>query len=352
MSGIHTKSMRYFALLSLSALAVAGCGNGDSKAADTSGPSLTMSDVKWSSACGDQCRKELELKTPFNEIDCKVGISLQSLKHPYGVAQKAGLEAAAKKYFPNMEFFTTDGQGDAVTQSAQVRDLATRGIKVLLISALESQALVPAVEEVQASGVKVVSQDRSVNTDVITHVAADNIKAGETAGKFIVEQLGAAGGKVVEVAGTLGASATIDRQKGFANVTKGTNVKIIASQTADYQRDQALTVMQDMLQRFPKGQVDLVYTHNDEMALGAIQAIKEAGRQSEIKVVGFDGENQAIKAVADGTYTATVIYPLNIPEAMIAAAKACAGEDMPKRVVLDSPIVTKENAAKFEGTGF
>jgi ribose transport system substrate-binding protein len=110
--------------------------------------------------------------------------------------------------------------------------------------------------------------------------------------------------------------------------------------------------MEDFLQRFGEGEIDLVYTHNDSMSLGAIQAIKEAGREDEITVVGIDGQAPALEAIEAGDYEATVVYPLTVNEHMLAAAKLCAGEEVPERIVLESELVTKDNAARFKGTTY
>jgi ribose transport system substrate-binding protein len=334
-------------------LTTAACGGGGSSASEGAKGSGDPQPVEWSNACGDECQKALTLQGDPADVDCTVGISQNSLKHPYGVAQKAALEDAAKRNFPNMTVYSTDGQGDAITQSSQVRDLITRNIDVLVITPLEQDALVPVVEEAKEAGIKVVSHDRSVNTDTITHIAADSIAGGEAAGQYIVDQLGPDGGRIVEITGTLGASATNERHEGFDNViSQHPNIEVIGSQTADFQRDQGLSVMQDFLQRFGPGEIDAVYSHNDEQSLGALQAIEEAGRGGEMFVVGFDGAENAFEAIEAGDYAATVIYPLDAPEAVAAAAKACLGEEMPERITLVGPLVTKDNIGDFVGTGF
>jgi ribose transport system substrate-binding protein len=334
----------------VAALAAAGCSNSATQGTKGNGPPQP---IEWSNACGPECQQALTVQGDPAAVACTVGISQNDLSHPYGVAQKAALEDAAKRNFPNMTVFSTDGQGDAITQSSQVRDLMTRGIDVLVITPLESDALAPVIKEATESGVKVITHDRSVNAPVVAHVAADSVQAGEAAGQYIVDQLGPAGGTIVEITGTLGASATNERHQGFENViSQHPNIQVVASQTADYARDQGLTVMQDFLQRFGPGEIDAVFTHNDEMSLGALQAIQEAGRASEMFVIGFDGAENAIEAINAGDYEASVVYPLDAPEAIAAAAKACLGEELPQRVLLEGPLINKENVAQFVGTGF
>jgi len=111
-------------------------------------------------------------------------------------------------------------------------------------------------------------------------------------------------------------------------------------------------VMQDFLQRFPSGEIDAVYCHNDEMALGAYQAIKEAGREDEMFVTGFDGSDVAFQSIKAGQMAATVVYPVMSTECLIGAAKMLTGEELPQEILLETPLVTKQNVDKYLGTNF
>lgn len=155
-------------------------------------------------------------------------------------------------------------------------------------------------------------------------------------------------GSVVELAGSLGASPTIDRAKGFRDALAATpGIEIIGSQTANYDRATGLKVMEDFLQRFGPGEISAVYAHNDQMAFGAIQAIQEAGRSEEIKVFGIDGEKGALESIAKGEYEATVGYPAVVQESVMAAAKLCAGETLDERILLDSTLIDKSNVETY-----
>ena len=150
----------------------------------------------------------------------------------------------------------------------------------------------------------------------------------------------------MSLAGSLGASPTIDRAKGFRE-TLGSGTKILDSQTANYDKAQGLKVMEDLLQRFGSGQIQAIYTHNDQMAFGAIQAIQEANRASEIKVFSIDGEAGALKSIQKGEMTATVGYPAVVNESVLAAAKLCAGEPIDQRIVLDSTLIDSSNVETY-----
>lgn len=333
--------------VSLSAMLLAACGGSDAGGGGTAKP------VQWSAACDETCQAALSLKADATKVDCTVGISQNALDNPYAVAQKAGLEKAAKRSFPNMKILTADGQHDAVTQSSQVRDFVTRGVDALVITPLEEDSLAPAVKAAMDAGVEVIAHDRAVNTKTTTAITANNVEAGEEAATEMVDDLGPEGGNVVEIQGSAGASAAIDRHKGMENVLADhPEVKVVAEQVGDWARGNALTAMRDVLQRFGKGKIDAVFAHNDEMALGVQQAVSDAGRADEIAIYSFDGQESAFQAIKDGKIASTVIYPLDAPEAIAAAAKTCAGEKLPKEIKLSSTLVNSENIDKFLGKGF
>ncbi|WP_047151429.1 substrate-binding domain-containing protein [Aneurinibacillus tyrosinisolvens] len=293
----------------------------------------------------------MKLKASPESIKGKVGFAVASTTFAYGVALKNKTEEAAKKFFPNMELIVGDGQNDPSVQTGLVDDFIAKGIKVLIINAVEKEALAPAVKRAEKAGIKVISIDRTVNAPVLTTIKAKDIDIGEAAGKHLVSVLNGKG-NVVEIQGSPSASPTIDRHQGFMNAIKDApGIKVIASQNANYDQAQGLKVMEDILQRFPKGQIDAVFTHADMMTLGAIQAIKAAGR-NEIKVFSIDGQGTAFDAIANGDIDSTVVYPVVPPMSVIAAAKALAGEPMPDFIKLESPVVTKENVAKYKGTTY
>ena len=325
---------------------VAACGeesngsSGGSTAAKAEAP-------KPSLYCGAECQAALKLQANPADIDCKVGVSWNSAKHPYGAQTTQKTPQFAKQAFPNMEMFVTDGRGDGGTQAGQVDDLLARGIDVLILSPADAKALAGVAKRAQAEGVKVIASDREVDADVTTYIGSDNVEAGTVVGKWVAEKF-PDGAKVAELQGSLGASPTVDRHKGFHDAIAGSSVQVIAENSADYDRAQGLKVMEDYLQRFGKGQIDVIFAHNDEMAIGAIQAIKEAGRQDEITVTGVDAQASALELVEKGDYAATAAYPLTVKEHTIAAAKLCADEEVPARVKLDSTLITKDNVAKYK----
>ncbi|WP_334105259.1 substrate-binding domain-containing protein, partial [Muricomes intestini] len=227
----------------------------------------------------------------------------------------------AEENYPEFECLTTDGQNDSATQVQDVEDLLARGIDLLLISPLTSDALTPVCEKAMEQGIPVVTLDRNVDCDVTCFIGAENKPMGVASADKLAEELEGKG-NVIELQGTAGASATIDRHDGFAEEleAKYPDMEIIATQYCDYLRENAMSFMDDTLQRFGPGEIDAIYCHNDEMALGALEALKTAGRDDEgILITGMDGTEVAFSEIEDGNMFFTVFYPYCAPEGIQAA---------------------------------
>jgi len=281
-----------------------------------------------------------------------IGFSQATMNHPWRVAMVEGNKKYAAEHYPDVDLIVTDGQNSATKQVSDVESLMTRGIKVLVISPLQAQALTPIVKQVIDAKIPVVTLDREVNTNVTCRIGAENKPIGENAGKLIVERLSGKG-YIVEIQGTAGASATIDRHSGFRDSLKEVpDIKVVADQYCDYLREPAVKFVEDMLQRFGPGQIQAIYAHNDEMALGAAKAVADAGRTKEIIIVGIDGENSAFEAIKDGKLAATFIYPFCAPEGVVYAYKIAKGEQVPDRVILKSTRVDASNVDQYLGKGF
>ena len=281
-----------------------------------------------------------------------IGFSQATMNHPWRVAMVEGNKKFCAEHYPNVDLVVTDGQNQATKQVSDVESLMSRGIKVLVISPLQAQALTPIVKQALAAKIPVVTLDREVNTKVTCHIGAENKPIGMDAGKFVIEKLNGKG-NVIEIQGTAGASATVDRHQGFRDALKDApGVKVVAEQFCDYLREPAVKYVEDMLQRFGPGQIQVIYAHNDEMALGASKAVEAAGRSKEIMIVGIDGENSAFQAVKDGKMAATFIYPFCAPEGIEYAYKVARGETVPAEVKLNSTRVDPSNIDQYLGKGF
>ncbi|MCA1941058.1 MAG: ribose ABC transporter substrate-binding protein RbsB [Caenispirillum bisanense] len=257
----------------------------------------------------------------------KMALVVSTLNNPFFVTLKDGAEAKAKDL--GYELLVLDSQNDPAKELANVEDVVNKDIKVLLINPTDSDAVRSAVRAANRADVPVVTLDRAANGGKVAgHIASDNVAGGEMAGQLIVDLLGGKG-KVVELQGVPGTSAARDRGQGFHNVVdKVEGIQVVASQPADFDRTKGLNVMENILQA--QAEIDAVFAHNDEMALGALKAIQASGR--DIKVVGFDGTDDGVAAVKAGTMAATVAQQAGkIGEMGVeTAAKVAKGESVPE----------------------
>lgn len=341
-----------FVVAALAVVAIAtGCSTATSTGSGGATPPSGASaghGIPLSKYCTGDCVTALQLTADPANISCKVGLSWSTTSFSYGADTLTNTQNYMAKYFPKITLYEVQGHNDAATQSGQIDELVGRGINVLIVSPVDAAAIGPAVDRALKAGIKVIASDRNVfSQGVSTYIGADNVDTGITAGKYAVQLLNGKG-NVIEISGSLGASPTIDRAKGFREaIASSPDVKIIASQTGNYDQATALKVAEDMLQKYGPGSFQLLYAHGDQMALGAIQAIKEANRQNEIKVVGVDDSGPALAAIQAGDYAGAAAYPLTYQQHSVAAAKLCAGESLPTRIKMESALVTKDNAAQF-----
>jgi len=231
-----------------------------------------------------------------------VGLSVSTLNNPFFVTLRDGAKAAADK--AGLQLLVLDAQDKVDKQVADIEDLIQRKVKVILINPTDAAAVVPAIQKANAANIPVITVDRAASGGKVAfHIASDNVAGGRLAGEYICKSLDGKG-KVVELEGIPGTSAARDRGKGFNDYLKAscTGVTVVARQTANFDRAQGLSVMENILQA--QREIDAVFAHNDEMALGALQAIKASKRP--IKIVGFDATDDAVKAVGTCDLLATV----------------------------------------------
>lgn len=256
---------------------------------------------------------------------------------------------------PVAQTFISDALGDDAVQSNHVDEFASRPVSVLLLTPNTAAGLTEAAKRAMAKNIPVITLDRSVDTPVTQHIGADNKLIGKTAAEYVSKTiLGGKGGKVIEIQGTAGASATTDRHDEFVKwlAENDPSVEIVDSVVGDYKREVALTAMNDLLQKYGPGEVDVIYTHNDAMALGVVAALETAGRLEEFKVVGIDGQNEAIQAIKDGKIVVTFTYDNAGKEACETAKKLLAGQTVEKQWVLPTNTIDASNVDQFLGKGF
>lgn len=263
----------------------------------------------------------------------KIGLVVSTQNNPFFVTLKEGAVQKANEL--GYELIVLDSQNDPSKELGNVEDLLVKGVDVLLINPTDSDAVVSSVRAANRSKIPVVTLDRAANGGkVVSHVASDNVLGGEVAGNYIVEKLGGKG-KVVELEGIPGTTAARDRGEGFNKAIAG-KLDVVAKQSADFDRTKGLTVMENILQAQPE--INAVFAHNDEMALGALKAIESSGRKNII-VVGFDATDDAVTAVKDGKLSATVAQK---PAEIGAIGVEVAGKIIKKETVQENVPVALE----------
>ena len=270
-----------------------------------------------------------------------IGLSISTQNNPFFVTLAEGAKKAAKQ--AGVPLTVVDASDDATKQVSDIEDLVSKNVSVLIVNPVDSDAVTGAVEAAIAKGVRVISVDRVVNgVDIDCQIASDNVAGAELATQYIVDTLGE-NVKTAELVGTSGASAAIDRSQGFHNIADK-KLKVVASQTADFDRTQGMTVMENMLQA--DSSIQAVFAGNDEMALGAVEAI--SGAKKDVLVVGFDATDDAIEAIRQGRMGATIAQqPALIGSTAVEnAIKLTKGESIPKEIPVEVTLITKDNVDK------
>jgi len=272
-------------------------------------------------------------------VDGSVGLAVSTQNNPFFVTLVEGAKSAADKL--GVELQVTDAGDDAAKQTTDIETLVSSGISVLIVNPVDSDAVAGAVQSAIAQGVRVISVDRAVNgVEVDCQIASDNVAGAAMATRFIVDTLGE-GAVVAELQGVTGASAAIERSEGFHSVADS-KLEVVSSQTANFDRAQGMSVMENMLQA--NGGIKGVFAANDEMALGALEAISGAGK--DVLVVGFDATDDAIAAIKAGRMAATVAQQPDLlgATAVENAVALMDGQSIEKNIPVEVTLVTKDNA--------
>jgi ribose transport system substrate-binding protein len=262
-----------------------------------------------------------------------------------------------------VDLVLSEGTNDSAAQVSQVETLISQKPDVLVILPHEGGPLTPIAQKAMQAGIPVVNVDREFSTPAAyrTWIGGDNYGIGKSAADLIANELNCQG-NVVEIQGVAGISVTEQRTKGFTDGIKRCNggIKIVASQPADFLPDKGLQVMETILQ----GQKDIkaVYTHDDDMAMGVVQAIKAANREDEMFVTGAGGSKDAMNLISEGgLYRATFLYNPSMSGSAVSLAKLIAEKkglselvepEVPSRIELPATTVTKENVAAVQSLGY
>lgn len=278
----------------------------------------------------------------------RLALSVSTLSNPFFVSMRDGAQQAAEEAGATLE--VSDAQNDASKQQNDIQNFVTQQFDAILINPVDSEAVGPAIEAANQANIPVLALDRGASGgEIATLIASDNVQGGKMAGEKLIELVGS--GNVVQLEGIPGTSAARDRGKGFQQAIDAQNqVQLVASQPAGFDRNQGLNVTQNLLQANPN--VQGIFAQNDEMALGAVQALGERAG-GEVKIVGFDAIDDALQAIQDGQMNATVaqqpgrIGTLGVENAI----KVIDGESIPERIPVEVKLVTQENVSQFMSGG-
>uniref|UniRef100_UPI00406DA501 MSD3-holo n=2 Tax=synthetic construct TaxID=32630 RepID=UPI00406DA501 len=243
----------------------------------------------------------------------KYAVVLKTLTDPFWQSMKAGIEAEAKELGVTVDIFAAASEGDAEAQLALFESLSNKNYKGIAFAPLTADNLVEPVASAWKKGTYLVNLDDKIDMkalkaaggNVEAFVTTDNVAVGAQGAGYIIEKLGAEGGEVAIIEGEAGNAAGEARTKGATDAfDKASNIKLVASQPADWDRAKAKQVATDILAKHPN--IKAIYCANDTMALGVAQAVADAGKTGKVLVVGTDGIPEAQQAVKAGKMTATV----------------------------------------------
>jgi len=272
---------------------------------------------------------------------------------PWRIAESESMKSEAAKRAGTYNFVYTDAQGTTAKQVSDVEDLIARKVSAIFLAPREAEGFSSTFQAAKAANIPIILIDREATgvagTDFVTVIKSDFVKEGQRAGEWLAKQTSGKAG-IVELKGTTGSSVANDRSKGFMDeIGKSPEMKIIASQDANFTRAEGQKVMENIIQAQGKA-ITAVYAHNDEMALGAIAALKAAGMNpgKDVMVVSIDGQKSALQAIIAGEMNATVeCNPRFGPIAFDTLEKHFRGEKLPEQIINEDRFFDATNAAQF-----
>lgn len=289
----------------------------------------------------------------------KVGFAQMESNNPWRIAETKSFHEVAEVC--NWDLVATDAAGSAAKQVADVDSMIAQGVDAIFLPPREEKPLIPAVMKAKAAGIPVFLVDRTVDSsvakagrDYVAFIGHDLVEQGRLAADWLIENFEGEEGLILELEGTTGSSPANDRKKGFhERIGDDERFSVVAAQTGDFARDLGRQVTETLLQAHPDA--NIIFAHNDEMALGAIQALKSAGRSpgDDVVVVSIDGTREALQAIIDGEMGVTVeSTPFLAELSCELMQKYAAGEDIPSTVTVENRVFTEENASEHVDSAF
>lgn len=275
-----------------------------------------------------------------------IGVSMLNMSNEFVAAVAEGIEAKAGEL--GVKVIINDGQKDPNKQIQQVETFIAQKVDAIIFNPVEAEASSPAVDKAKAAGIPVINVNAVTVSEPDAFVGSRDQESAQIAIDFLAEKLGGKG-NIVMMHGHLGQSAELQRTEGAMEALKAyPELQLIAEQTAEWNRDKALSLMQNWLQAH-QGQINGVFAQNDEMGLGALKALEDAGVKDEIVLVSVDAIADALQAVKDGRQDATVFQNAEAQGggAVETAVKIVKGEAFEKEVYVPFELVTQENVDQY-----
>ncbi|MEU8508143.1 ABC transporter substrate-binding protein [Streptomyces brevispora] len=356
----RTRTLAVACLLAATAtLAASGCSKSegsDNASADSSQGAQAAKSPETSSGSG--CSLQTYGSPKLDLKDAVVGFS-QSEKeaNPFRIAETQSIKDEAKKVGVK-KLLTTNAQSQLSKQISDIQDMLSQGAQFLIVAPLNSDGLEPALKAAAAKKVPVLTIDRKLNStackDYVAFLGSDFVEQGKRAADAMIKTTSGKG-KVAILLGASGNNVTTDRTKGFVDQlkAKAPGLEIVAQQTGEFARDKGQQVMEQLIQSKPD--ITAVYAENDEMGLGAVTALKAAGKKpgKDVKIVSVDGTRNAVQALVNGEYNAVIeSNPRFGPLAFATAQKFYGGEEIPENVIISDRAYDETNAKASLGGAF
>ncbi|WP_394992500.1 sugar ABC transporter substrate-binding protein [Emticicia sp.] len=276
----------------------------------------------------------------------KVGVTMLSMQNEFIVNISDEMNKKAKEL--GVELITVDAEHSPLKQIEQVESFIAQKVDVIIMNPCEVEASSPAVTKALAATIPIINVNSATSSKPTAFVGSNDVESGRIAMKFIADKLGGKG-NVVMIHGFMGQAAQIQREQGAKEILKEyPNIKLIAHQTGEWDRAKSMDLMQNWIQSYGT-KINAVFAQNDEMGLGALKALQDAGMKDKVIVVSIDAIADALQAVKNGTLDATVFQNAKQQGAgaIEVAVKIAKRQTFEKELMIPFQLVTKENISEF-----
>lgn len=277
----------------------------------------------------------------------KIGVTLMDFSTEFGIGLKDYMTAKADA-MGDVELTVVDAGGDAAKQLQQVETFISQKVDAIIMQPQEQEACSPAIDKAKAAGIPIINCNSLTITEPDAYVGSNDSESAEIAMTYIAKQLGGKG-NVLMMHGHPGQTAEVKRTEGAMDIlAQNPDMTLLDEQTADWDRAEAMTLMENWIQAYGD-QINAVFCQNDEMALGALNALVQAGKKDNVLVVGVDAIDDALQSVKDGKMDATVYQDCKgqAEGAIEAAYKLAKGESVEKEILIPFILVTTENVDEY-----